>query len=460
MPRLGLGFSGFAHDLVGSDPDFINPAGDNYHLGASSEAIDVGANVGITRDIDGDTRPMGAGFDIGYDEAAPCVTNVTTNADNGAGSLRAALACAAPNSTLTFALAPNSIIALTTGELVVTKPLTINGATATNLRVDANNASRVFNLSAPATLISLTVTRGKASGNGGGINSTSALTLTNVAVLSNTASSNGGGVNASNTTLTNGLFQNNGAHSGGGLYASGLTLSGTQFLNNNAFNGNGGGAGVEGGASVIGGLFRDNTANATGGGLSTNGTLAISNTQFIANSGTFGSAVYHSAGNGRIVNTLFARNDAYVLWLASPASVQILHSTIASPTVSSGLNVGIYGLTGTIGITDSIIASQTVGIYESSALMYGDYNLLAGNTSPTAGPVFGGGHNASGNPAFVNPAADNYHLKFGSAAIDTGIAVGITRDFDGDVRPQGLAPDIGYDEANGILRLYLPAILR
>ena len=59
--------SGGTHDVSG-DPKFVNAAGDNYHLGAGSAAIDAGIDVGIYTDIDGQTRPFDAGFDIGYDE--------------------------------------------------------------------------------------------------------------------------------------------------------------------------------------------------------------------------------------------------------------------------------------------------------------------------------------------------------------------------------------------------------
>ena len=64
-------------------------------------------------------------------------------------------------------------------------------------------------------------------------------------------------------------------------------------------------------------------------------------------------------------------------------------------------------------------------------------------------------------PRFVNPAADNYHILFGSAAFNAGANVGVTRDFDGDARPLSGGFDIGYDEyAGALLRLFLPAIMR
>ena len=54
---------------VYSSPRFVEPAADNYHLLPISPAIDAGVDAGVTTDIDGEPRPLGAGFDIGFDEA-------------------------------------------------------------------------------------------------------------------------------------------------------------------------------------------------------------------------------------------------------------------------------------------------------------------------------------------------------------------------------------------------------
>jgi predicted outer membrane repeat protein len=61
--------TGGAHNVAG-DPKFMNAAGDDYHLRAGSAAMDAGTNVGVFIDFDGEARPQGSGFDIGFDESA------------------------------------------------------------------------------------------------------------------------------------------------------------------------------------------------------------------------------------------------------------------------------------------------------------------------------------------------------------------------------------------------------
>ncbi len=51
---------------IDADPLFIG--GGDYHLRPGSPCIDAGIDAGIYTDFDGDTRPYGAGFDLGADE--------------------------------------------------------------------------------------------------------------------------------------------------------------------------------------------------------------------------------------------------------------------------------------------------------------------------------------------------------------------------------------------------------
>lgn len=51
-------------------PDFVNPDGWDYHIGASSGALDRGVNAGVSTDIDGESRFYGPP-DLGADEYWP-----------------------------------------------------------------------------------------------------------------------------------------------------------------------------------------------------------------------------------------------------------------------------------------------------------------------------------------------------------------------------------------------------
>ena len=50
------------------DPAFVDPDAKDYHIRRNSVAVDAGVDSGISKDIDGDPRPMGYGYDLGADE--------------------------------------------------------------------------------------------------------------------------------------------------------------------------------------------------------------------------------------------------------------------------------------------------------------------------------------------------------------------------------------------------------
>src|SRR5436853_6621185 len=124
---------------------------------------------------------------------------VTSTADSGAGTLRAALASAANGDTIDASSVTGTIL-LTSGELLVTNSVTIFGPGPANLAVDGNAASRAFNISGTVvTIAGLTITNGKASGSafpansGGGIyTGPGTLTVSNCILSGNSAQYDGG----------------------------------------------------------------------------------------------------------------------------------------------------------------------------------------------------------------------------------------------------------------------------
>ncbi|CAG0927959.1 hypothetical protein TFLX_00728 [Thermoflexales bacterium] len=315
---------------------------------------------------------------------------------------------------------------------------------------------------------------------GGGMALWDRAAFDHVEVLSNTATTSaGGGIQSVDAlTATNSLFQGNQSLSGGGLATTGrLTLIDTDFIGNTATNSNGGGASANNRADIIGGRFagnrctgtscfggglyagttatvtgvivENNFAGNTGGGLAAAGNLVLNDSTFISNTSGSGGALYKSGtGNGRIVNNLFARNTATTggaaLQLAA-GQVVVLHNTI----VDSGLNAkpAIQIENGTVGITNTIVMSHAVGLKRNNGTVRADYNLFSGNTANFNGTVIDGGHNVSGDPRFVDPAADNYRIRGTSAALDVASDAEVTTDLDGNVRPQGNGYDIGAYES-------------
>ncbi len=153
-----------------------------------------------------------------------------------------------------------------------------------------------------------------------------------------------------------------------------------------------------------------------------------------------------------LINTLVAGNHANTegsgLWVGEeyPRIVdrgRLLHTTIVD---NRGSGQGVYvapyialAFTNTIlaghsGGGISVTAGSTVTL--ENTLWYNNGADIGG-----AGTIIS--HTSLiGDPAFVNPAAWDYHLGPHSAAVDAGVDAGVTTDLDGNPRSD-LAPDIG-----------------
>src|SRR5207302_3114729 len=124
--------------------------------------------------------------------------------------------------------------------------------------------------------------------------------------------------------------------------------------------------------------FVDNQVHRGAGGLAVlSGTLSITDSLFISNSGTTGGGLnlVLTSGKGRIVNTLFARNQAgggAAIAVTGTASVDVLFTTIADTAINAASAIAVGG--GIVAITDSIIVSHSVGISQTGGSVREDYN--------------------------------------------------------------------------------------
>lgn len=283
-----------------------------------------------------------------------------------------------------------------------------------------------------------------AQGDGGGVFINGAADVMNNTFRDNVAcnsctNSNGGGAyigwTDSGISISHNVFENNQAQKGGGLA---LVWSAVE-VNNNTFT-----DGAAGNGSELYAYYDK--------GSNINGNEIISNT----NSNTLYIYITLGPEATRLTNNIIAdnQNTSAAVFAISDwhiSAITISHNTL----VSNGEGIKI-GTNMTATLANNIVANHIVGIEViDNGNVIADHTLFWGNTADG----IRGTNPVDSDPAFVNPTED-YHIKAGSGAKNTGVNTGIQTDIDGDSRPQDGFYDIGADEfVKTDMYLFLPAIL-
>ncbi len=343
--------------------------------------------------------------------------------------------------------------------------LLLSGATIFSNTADAGGGVYLNNMTAVLATTSAIITNtATISGGGVFIKDSPSVVWTTSDFSANQATKVGGGIETENSALqlsASTINRNSASTRGGGIhliFSDGAFVSGNTLMQNSLSIGNGGAVFVErsdatvasntmisntagfggamfiffsNGGTVSGNVMRGNSASSNGGGIVLQATtIKLINNVIVDNHLTTGTG----KGSGIFVQQSAAR---------------LTHNTIARNTGGDNSGLSFSPLVPIPAVplvmTNTIIVSQSVGI-----------TTTAGNTVTVRGVLFfGNGTNTTGaapinvtnshggNPLF---AADGYHIKPGSGAIDNSISAGVTTDIDGDARPQGAAPDLGADE--------------
>ena len=289
-------------------------------------------------------------------------TFVVTNLnDSGEGSLRQAI------NTSNLVLGPDEIvfeeglegtIVLNLGQFDISDDLNINGPGADMLTIDADDSSRIFNISDGSTDTDILVSISglmfiNGLSGGGAILNFEDLSIDSCVFEGNSAIQAGGVIfNKEGSTIaeiTNSTFSGNNAESGGVIFNEEGTI---QNITNSTFNGN-------------------NSAG-RGGGIDNEGTIEnITNSTFSGNSAEDGGAIY---------------NDG---------DINISFTTIANNEASAG--GGIFEDRDSINIRNSIVA------FNSPNNCVGPVNDLTGNWSNESSCGFLGDN----SEIILGPLADN-----------------------------------------------------
>ena len=368
---------------------------------------------------------------------------VITSNDSGFGSLRDAIAASADGDTIDFDFGVGNTISLTSGELLITHSISINGLGPNVLTVarsaGASSFFRIFNMGDAGRSVSisgLTISNGHLEGadnRGGGIYNIGTLLLNNCVLSGNIARASG---------ITN---------AGGGIYNSG-----TLTMANCTVNGNTAGASLPDTGGYGGGIYNVGTLDMTNCTLSGNSAIGAS----ASNNGTV------LAAGGAIYNTNFGTN-----------AVTLTNCTLSgnSVTLSGGANFANGGaihqlsLSGGLpNIRNTLIAANSVSVSGGASAFAPDIfgpvssqgHNLVGNTTGSSGWVATDKTDANAMPfnlgflQYFGGQTRVIPLLAGSAAIDagddsvTGPPLNLTTDQRGFPRSLGAHVDIGAFEFN------------
>jgi parallel beta-helix repeat protein len=448
---------------ISSDPRFIDPDANNFHIDYLSPCINAGDPNYLPTgqaDYDGDSRVVGARIDIGADEALPA-WNITSENDY---------------QTIQQAVDDSNdgdVIVVTTGTHTGTgnRDIEFNGKAITLQSIDPNawdivaatiidvNGSdpcmhRGFHIrggEGPNTVVAgLTITRGGGVYDGGAIRcyNYSSPTIKNCIITANL--SGGRGVlhceRYSSPLISDCIFTNNRATRGYGAgvsiwYNSSPTVTNCVFFNNHAEgNGHHGGAIYchdHSDAFIADCIIAGNTAGHRGGGIAaywSNPTYL--NCTVIGNKSLEGGGLSSFRESHPLVINCIVRDnfapDGNQLALINTLRVWGYDYGTAMTVMSSNIEGGI--------------AAATVDVNCS-------LNWLSGNIDIDPCFVNPGFWDDANTPAEPNDdvfTAGNYHLLPGSPCIDAGdtgsIPPFLTTDIDGEERIFNDVVDMGADE--------------
>ena len=341
--------------------------------------------------------------------------------DAGDGSLRDAigLANASPRAdTIDFAAElSGGAISLTGGELAITEALTIDARPlAANVTIDANQFSRIFNITATTgdfTLGGLTLTGGRTTGDnvnfdttfrGGAVRSltTGNLTLDQSTVSGNStrgSNADGGGISAGTVTLVQSTVSGNstsGNHaSGGGIYTKNVTLTDSTVSGNST-----------------------RGSNADGGGIWARYDVTLTQSTISGNS---------TAGDFAHGGGIFAFNFSLVTAMTLTRSTVTDNQATHATAKGGGVFQFDRPYTHPFSINGSIVAGNTAGVggpdlvKDPESTLTVDYSLIGTGVTPTAG-----GNNVMTDNPELAPLANNggstqtHAPLVGSPAIDAG----------------------------------------
>jgi predicted outer membrane repeat protein len=332
---------------------------------------------------------------------------VTSLADSGTGSLRAAIQAAdagSPSDKFTIGFAVAGKIDLQTPLPDLNNSIAIKGPGASSLTVE-----RAAGFSFSSTIV--TVDTGQsvslsgltiANGNVGGIFVLGTLSLAGCDITGNTRGLGGGIDNVGTLTVSGCIISGNSAYfAGGGIFNSGnMTVSDSTLSGNidqplyPGFRTDGGAIFSDGILTVSASTVSGNSA-AFGGGIAGVGALTVANSNFTGNSADQGGGIWFANGPLTVRDSVFTANsatDGGGIWAYTVFGIDVRGSSFSGNTATDS-GGGIYNRgTATLQqctLSDNTAANDGGGIFNggSGTLAVKDSTVLS-NSAPSGADLY------------------------------------------------------------------------
>lgn len=184
-------------------------------------------------------------------------------------------------------------------------------------------------------------------------------------------------------------------------------------------------------------------------------------------SGLAGPAVliWNGSSDTTVARNIFLNNQRDIAFGLDPNNPALGSTDHARGLIANNFMYKINSIAPDVAI--GVFDSPQTKVYHNTILLNGGYpNAIEYRFSRTTGVdiknnladasiaardgssgVVSNNLNSASTAMFMNPATGDLHLKStATAAIDKGVTVSVSEDFDGQPRPQGIAADIGADE--------------
>jgi predicted outer membrane repeat protein len=364
---------------------------------------------------------------------------VSSLADSGAGSLRAAILTAdagkqSDKFTIDFSVAGTIDLQGPLPDL--NNAIALQGPGASSLRIQRDSAvtftSAIVTVDAgqTASLSSLTI----ADGTAGGISNRGTLSVNGCALIANSTLFGGGIFSAGTLSVTNSTLSGNSAVGGGGILCFGATTISRCLLSGNTATTNGGGINNDGPLTVRDSSFTCNSAT-DGGGIFTGFTLTASGCTFTGNAATSvilpGDVVVGGEGGGicvvdglaKLSGSTFSSNSAGVTGggIFSDGFVTLAEATLTGNSATEGgaiFNAGGLTVSGS-SLSDNIASDSGGGIYNRATATVQDSTLSGNSAGSAGGGLFNG---ASGPLTVADSVVCSNVAPFGADLYNLGVA--------------------------------------